>query len=165
MDHVGCFVFYFFTFFHVCVLFSNFHIFLNLIKTFICSIRFSEIMFLKCASGYIFQVGIILGKGPIQKLIILMELWKIYIFFWILLSPWNKFCLIQDFLCGKLNFINLLINFPSCQWCCSLTVYARLTVRSFLHQHEQKFSSAQVCRVAFKHLPNPSEVIPEVSEP
>ena len=30
---------------------------------------------------------------------------------------------------------------------------ARLTVRSYPHQHERKFSGAHVCIVTFKHLP------------
>jgi hypothetical protein len=37
----------------------------------------------------------------------------------------------------------------------SLTVCARLTVRSSPHQHERKFSGTHVCKVTFKHLPQP----------
>ena len=50
-------------------------------------------------------------------------------------------------------------NFHSRRWRSSLTICACLTVRSSPHQREQKFSGAHVCRVTFKHLPNPPEVI------
>ena len=46
-------------------------------------------------------------------------------------------------------------NFRSRRWGSSLTVCACLMVRSFPHQHERKFSGAHVCRVTFKHLPQP----------
>jgi hypothetical protein len=46
-------------------------------------------------------------------------------------------------------------NFPSRRWRSSLTVCARLTVRSSPHRHKRKFSDARVCRVTFKHLPQP----------
>ena len=46
-------------------------------------------------------------------------------------------------------------NFRSCRWGSSLTVCARLTVRVSPHQHEWKFFAAHVCRVTFKHLPQP----------
>ena len=46
-------------------------------------------------------------------------------------------------------------NFRSRRWGSSLTVCARWTVRSYPHQHERKFSGAHVCRVTFKHLPQP----------
>ena len=49
----------------------------------------------------------------------------------------------------------LLYNFRSRRWGSSLTVCARLTVRSSPHRHERKFSGAHVCRVTFKHLPQP----------
>jgi hypothetical protein len=45
--------------------------------------------------------------------------------------------------------------FPSHRWGSSLTVCARWTVRSSPHQHERTFSGARVCRVTFKHLPQP----------
>jgi hypothetical protein len=45
--------------------------------------------------------------------------------------------------------------FRSRRWGSSLTVCARLTVRSSPHQHGRKFSGARVCRVTFKHLPQP----------
>ena len=45
------------------------------------------------------------------------------------------------------------VNFRKCRWGSSLTVCARLTVRSSPHQHERKFYGAHVCRVTFKHLP------------
>ena len=46
-------------------------------------------------------------------------------------------------------------NFRSRQWGSSLTFCARWTVGSSPHQHERKFSGARVCRVTFKHLPQP----------
>jgi hypothetical protein len=46
-------------------------------------------------------------------------------------------------------------NIRSRRWGSSLTVCARLTVRSSPHQLERKFSGAHVCRVTFKHLPQP----------
>ena len=46
-------------------------------------------------------------------------------------------------------------NFRSRRWGSSLTICARLTVRSSPHQQERKFSGARVCRVTFKHLPQP----------
>ena len=46
-------------------------------------------------------------------------------------------------------------NFRSRRWGSSLTVCARMTVRSSPHRHKRKFSSARVCRVTFKHLPQP----------
>ena len=44
-------------------------------------------------------------------------------------------------------------------------ICARYTLHSAPHRHERKFSGARVCRVTFKHLPQPLEVISEVSEP
>ena len=46
-------------------------------------------------------------------------------------------------------------NFRSRRRGSSLTVCTRLTVRSSPHRHERKFSGARVCRVTFKHLPQP----------
>jgi hypothetical protein len=46
-------------------------------------------------------------------------------------------------------------NFRSRRWGSSLTVCARLTVRSSPHRNEWKFSGASVCRVNLKHLPQP----------
>ena len=46
-------------------------------------------------------------------------------------------------------------EFRSRRWGSSLTVCARWTVRFSPHQHERKFSGARVCRVTFKHLPQP----------
>jgi hypothetical protein len=43
-------------------------------------------------------------------------------------------------------------NFRSRRWGSSLTVCARLLVRSSPHRQERKFSAARVCRVTFKHL-------------
>ena len=47
------------------------------------------------------------------------------------------------------------LNFRSRRWGSSLTVCARLTVRSSPHRHERKFSTSCVCRVTSKHLPQP----------
>ena len=41
-------------------------------------------------------------------------------------------------------------------------VCARLTLRSAPHRLQRKFIDGRVCKVAFKHLPIPSEVISEV---
>jgi hypothetical protein len=46
-------------------------------------------------------------------------------------------------------------GFCSRRWGASLTVCARLTVHSSPHRHKRKFSGACVCRVTFKHLPQP----------
>jgi hypothetical protein len=46
-------------------------------------------------------------------------------------------------------------NFRSCRWGSSLTVCARLTVHSSPHRNERTFSGARVCRITFKHLPQP----------
>jgi hypothetical protein len=46
-------------------------------------------------------------------------------------------------------------NFRSRRWGSSITVCARLTVRSSPHRHEQKFFTAHVCRITCKHLPQP----------
>ena len=47
------------------------------------------------------------------------------------------------------------VNFRSRRWGSSPTVCARLTVRSSPHRNERKFFGARVCRVTFKHLPQP----------
>jgi hypothetical protein len=47
------------------------------------------------------------------------------------------------------------LKFRSRRWGSSLPVYARLAVRSSPHRHDRKFSGARVCRVTFKHLPQP----------
>jgi hypothetical protein len=55
-----------------------------------------------------------------------------------------------------MQFISLNVyNSRSRRWGSSLTVCARLTVRSSPHRHERKFSGAHVCRVTFKHLHQP----------
>jgi hypothetical protein len=46
-------------------------------------------------------------------------------------------------------------NFRSRRWGSSLTICARLTVRSSPHRHKWTFFGACVCRVTFKHLPQP----------
>jgi hypothetical protein len=46
-------------------------------------------------------------------------------------------------------------DFRSRRWGSSLTICARSTVRSSPHRHKRKFSAARVCRVTFKHLPQP----------
>jgi hypothetical protein len=51
-------------------------------------------------------------------------------------------------------------NLCSRRWGSSLTICARLTVRSYPHQHEQKFSGAHVCRVTLKPLDNFSKYPP-----
>ena len=43
-------------------------------------------------------------------------------------------------------------------------VCARETLCSAPHRREQKFPCTRVCRVTFKHSPNPSEIISEVSD-
>jgi hypothetical protein len=50
------------------------------------------------------------------------------------------------------------INFRSRRWGSSITACARLTVHSSPHGHERKFSGARVCRVTFKHLPQPLRI-------
>jgi hypothetical protein len=63
----------------------------------------------------------------------------------------------------QLNFF--LYNFRSCRCGSSLTVCARLTVRSFPHQKKRTFFGAYVCRVTLNTSPKPSEVISDVLEP
>jgi hypothetical protein len=46
-------------------------------------------------------------------------------------------------------------NFSSRRWGSSLTVCARLNVCSSPHRHKRKFFGTRVCRVTFKHLPQP----------
>jgi hypothetical protein len=46
-------------------------------------------------------------------------------------------------------------KFCSRRWGSSLSDCARLTVRSSPHRQERKFSGVCVCRVTFKHLPQP----------
>ena len=53
------------------------------------------------------------------------------------------------------TLITITENFRSRRWGPSLTVCACLNVRSSPHRHERKFSGARVCRVTFKHLPQP----------
>jgi hypothetical protein len=68
----------------------------------------------------------------------------------------------------KRNFqLKCFFNFRSRRWGSSLTICARLTVRSFPHQHERIFSGAHVCWVTFIHLPQPLVWNPHifVSEP
>jgi hypothetical protein len=46
-------------------------------------------------------------------------------------------------------------NFGSRRWGSSPTDCTRLTCPIAPHRHERKFSGAHVCRVTFKHLPQP----------
>ena len=47
------------------------------------------------------------------------------------------------------------INFRSCRWGPRSPSAHAWRVRSSPHQHERKLSGARVCRVTFKHLPQP----------
>ena len=88
---------------------------------------------------------------PFSKLS-LINTWKV---FFIPLLALNFLMILARSIWESGNIHILIYNFCSRRWGSSLTICARLNVRSAPHQHERKFSAARVCRVTFKHLPQP----------